>query len=593
MRLIQTPLPLAVQEQWFKGKASMSVDRLFDSEVKAAKGVVHVLHEAGIQFVFGIAGGHAGHIWAALAEYQESIRTVLVREESLGSVMAEVYGRLTRRPGVLVGQGPWVLGNGLLGTIEAHLSSSPMLLLTDFSDTPELSLHAPYQSGTGDYGGWDARLSFRGVTKQVIEAHHPAAAVHATQLALKHALCGQPGPVAVLFSISALQGSLAPDSKPAIYPTAHYLPAMSTAIDEDALARAVSAVRRAARPVIVVGNGVRIGQAYAELQAFVELTGAPVVTSPSGKGCFPEVHPQSLGVFGTFGTAAANACVSEADLVVVVGCKLTASDTIKEHTDLLNPRRQTFVQIDIEPRNASWTFPAEHVIIAEAAVALSRMTALLGKSEELSPIGIDRAATYRAKHGHFDPTQLRDDAGPMLPQRVIAEMQKVLPEDVIVTNDAGENRIFMMHFYQTKQAGGFMQAAGAGPMGYAIPSALAAKLVYPDRPVVAVCGDGGFSMSANGLMTAIEQDLPIIVVIFNNHMLGWSTHVRGPFAAQFHDFDHAAMARSMQCNGVKVRTPQELSQALREALLQDRPTVIDVEVSTNLSFQDVMSPHMK
>lgn len=121
----------------------MAVKRLFDREISAAHGIVQVLEDAGIEMVFGIAGGHSGHIWAALSDYQGSIRTILVREESLGSAMAEVYGRLTRRPGVLVGQGPWVLGNGLLGTIEAHLSSSPMVLLTDFSDTPELSRTAP------------------------------------------------------------------------------------------------------------------------------------------------------------------------------------------------------------------------------------------------------------------------------------------------------------------------------------------------------------------------------------------------------------------------------------------------------------------
>jgi len=571
----------------------MAVKRLFDRDISAAHGIVQVLQDAGVEMVFGIAGGHSGHIWAALSDFQGSIRTLLVREESLGSAMAEVYGRLTRRPGVLVGQGPWVLGNGLLGTIEAHLSSSPMVLLTDFSDTPELSLHGPYQTGTGDYGGWDARMSFRGVTKQVMEAHQPAAAVHAAQLAIKHALSGQPGPVAVLYSVSAFKGMIGADSQPALYPTQAYLPRPSTAIDEAHLRDAAAALALAQRPVIVAGNGVRIGQAYAELQALAEFANIPVVTSPSGKGCFPETHPLALGVFGSFGTAGANACVAEADLVLVAGCKLTASDTIKEDATLLDPRRQTFVQIDIEPRNASWTFPAEHVVIGEASVALRRLQQALREAPSREGDGRSRVAKYRSQHGHFDAAEFGDDSVPMLPQRVIGEMQKVLPDDAIVTCDAGENRIFMMHFYQTKQAGGFLQAAGAGPMGYAIPSALAAKLVHPERPVVAVCGDGGFSMTMNGLMTAVEHDIPIIVVIFNNHMLGWSTHIRGPFAAEFHDFDHAAMARSMQCNGVKVRTPQELAAALREALLLDVPSVIDVELSAELSYKDVMSPLMQ
>ena len=572
----------------------MAVKKLFKKDVTAAHGIVQVLEDAGIDLVFGIAGGHSGHIWAALGDFQKTIRTVLVREESLGSAMAEVYGRLTRKPGVLVGQGPWVLGNGLLGTIEAHLSSSPMLLLTDFSDTPELSLHGPYQTGTGDYGGWDARQSFGGVTKQVLEAHHPAAAVHATQLAIKHATAGQPGPVAVLFSVTSFNGTVPPESKPNLYATQPYLTARSNAVDETCIANAAKALSQAKRPVILAGNGVRIAQAYGPLQRLAEALNIPVVTSPSGKGVFAETHPLALGVYGTYGTPAANACVSAADLVLVVGSKLTASDTINEHPSLLNPVKQTFIQIDIETRNASWTFPVEHVLLGDIGVVLPRLQAVTAKSKVASNgKGSTRVAALRKKLGYFNDQAYKDSSLPMVPQRVIAELMQALPEDAIVTCDAGENRIFMMHFYQTKRAGGFLQAAGGGPMGYAIPSALAVKLIHPKAPVIAVCGDGGFSMTMNGLMTAIEYYIPIITVVFNNRMLGWSTHIRGPFGAQFHDFNHADIAKSMGCHGVKVTTPDELAAAVTECLKLKIPSVIDVVISGVLSYKDCMSPLSK
>lgn len=564
----------------------MTTRPLLQQPCRAAEAVVQVLKEAGIDTVFGIAGGHSGHIWAALERYQNDIRTVLVREESLGSAMAEVYGRLTGKPGVLVGQGPWVLGNGLLGTIEAQLSSSPMLLLTDFSDTPDLSLHGPYQSGRGDYGGWDARMSFKGVTKQVFEAHHPAAAVHATQLAIKHATAGQPGPVAVLFSISAFSGQVGQDDVPRLYCTDAYLNRKSAALDDVALGDAVAALKAARRPVIIAGNGVRIGKAYAALHDFAESLNIPVVTSPSGKGVFAETHALALGLYGTFGHPAANACVGQADLIVAVGTKLTASDTAYEHPALIDPCRQTIIQLDIEPRNASWSFPADHVVIGQASVALEAMRAL---AEGYDGNGRERAAKLRQPYVEQEKREAEEGAIPMSPPRLIAEMQHVLPPDAIVCCDAGENRIFMMRYYKTRQAGGFMQAAGAGPMGYAIPAALGAKLVHPDRPVVAVCGDGGFSMSMNGLMTAIEANIPIITVIFNNQMLGWSTHIRGPFAAQFHDFDHAAIARAMGCGGTRVTTPEELSAALRDALMADRPTVIDARISGELSYKALIA----
>lgn len=569
----------------------MPIKRLLDHEMPTGDAIALVLEQAGIDAVFGISGGHTGHVFTALSKRQNSIRTVLVREESLAAVMAEIYGRITGKPGVILGQGPWVLGNGLLGTIEALLSSSPMLLLTDFSDTPALSLHAPYQSGTGEYGNWDARGSFQGITKQVVPALDPASAVHGTQLAIKHALSGQRGPVAVLYSIAALGGTVGPDTTPRLYPTAAYLPKPLSPESETRIAAAAAAIRAAKRPVIVAGNGVRIAGAYEPLQALAEACGVPVVTTPSGKGCFAEVHPLALGVFGTFGTAAANACVAEADLVLIAGSKMSASDTARENPALLDPERQTLIQIDVEPRNLSWTFPVEHPLLGEAGIVLDQLRQALGQGEP--DAGRARVAALRKTHGYFNAPEFSAGDSPIAPQRIIAELQRALPEDGIVTCDAGENRIFMTHYFQTKRAGSFLQAAGAGPMGFAIPAALSVKLVHPNRPVVAVCGDGGFAMTMNGLMTALENDLPILTLVFNNHALGWSKHSRGPFATEFAEFDHAAMAAAMGCRGIRVRHPDELAPALAAALGERVPTVIDVETSLATAFSDIVSPFAK
>ena len=568
----------------------MAIEQMLTEEMPASALVARVLEEAGIEMVFGISGGHTGRIVSGLSKYQNSIRTVLVREESLGGVMAEIYGRLTRRPGVLLGQGPWVLGNGLLGTIEAHLSSSPMLLLTDFSDAPRFTLHAPYQQATGDWGSWDARRAFSGVTKHVMQAHDPIGAVQATQLAIKHALAGQPGPVAVLYAHDSLAGSVAPDSQPALYPTRHYLPPAPPPADAVWVEAAAKAILSAQKPVVIAGNGVRIAQGYDQLRRLVEAAGLPVATTAAGKGCFAETHPLALGVFGTFGTEAGNACVAEADLVVVVGSKLSPSDTAWENRALLDPVRQTFVQIDIEPRNASWNYPAEHVLIGDAAAVRGQLTEAVGSSGTgRRQQAEQRVAGHRERHGYFNDRAYFADNVPILPQRVIGELARNLPEDAIVTCDAGENRIMMTHFYQTKSAEGFLQAAGSGPMGFGIPAALGAKLVHPDRPVVAVVGDGGFAMTMNGLMTAVVQDIPIITVVFNNNALGWVLHGSGPFAAEFNDWDHAAIARALGCRGVRVEEPDGLKPALQEALAARQPSVIDVRTSLKVTFADITS----
>jgi acetolactate synthase-1/2/3 large subunit len=570
----------------------MAIERMISEELPARVLVAQVLAEAGIEYVFGISGGHTGRIIGGLAQHQNRVKMVTVREESLGSVMAEVYGRLTRKPGVLIGQGPWVLGNGLLGTLEAHLSSSPMVLLTDFSDAPHFHLHAPYQQATGDYGSWDARRAFGGITKQVMQAQEPVAAVQATQLAIKHAMAGQPGPVVILFSHDSLAGNVGPEAQPALFPTRYYLPPSPPPADAAAVEAAAERILAAQRPVIIAGNGVRIAQAYKVLREIAEAAGAPVATTAAGKGCFNETHPLALGVFGTFGTPAANACIGEADLVLVVGSKLSPSDTAWGNTRLLDPTRQVFIQVDIEPKNASWTYPAEHVLLGDAAQVLGHLVeAIGGRSGGRQAAAEDRVAGHRKAQGYFDAPEYHSDEAPILPQRVIGELMRNLPANAIVTCDAGENRILMTHFYQTKAAdSSFLQAAGSGPMGFGIPAALGAKIVHPERPVVAVCGDGGFGMTMNGLMTAIEHDIPITVVVFNNNALGWVLHGSGPFAAEFKDFDHAGIARAMGCNGVRVESPAGLAPALKDALAARVPTVIDVRTSLKVSFADITSP---
>src|SRR5829696_8765555 len=314
-------------------------------ERRVADAIVGVLAEAGVEYVLGMPGGYTGPIFSALHGHP-TIRTIQVREESIGATMAEAYGRLTGRPLVVMGQGEWIAGNAGQGFLEALLGCSPIVILTEMSDGGALSHHAPSQSGTGDYGTWDARGALAGVTKRVMVSHDPVQAVQHTQLALKHALTGEPGPVAVIFHGSALRGRVGPESVPRIYPTSAYLPRPSTAVDSDALEAAAAALDDAARPVIVAGNGVRVGQACETLAALARALDAPVVTTASGKGVFDETDARAAGVMGPFGWPSANEVLGGADVVLAVGTKLGPHDTADETTDLLDPSRQTLIQVD-------------------------------------------------------------------------------------------------------------------------------------------------------------------------------------------------------------------------------------------------------
>src|SRR5436190_24208633 len=198
--------------------------KLLDRDVSVPEAVVRVLEEAGIDHVFGMPGGGTGRIFDALYDHQDTIRTVLVREEGLAAVMADVYGRLTGKPGVAMGQAAFMLTNAGMGIVEDLLAGSPMLILSDLSDGAPFSHHGPYQAGTGDYGTWDARATIAGYSKRVFVAREPAAAVQHTQLAIKHALTGQPGPVAVLYHSAALTQNVGPNTTPRLYDTTAYLP---------------------------------------------------------------------------------------------------------------------------------------------------------------------------------------------------------------------------------------------------------------------------------------------------------------------------------------------------------------------------------
>jgi acetolactate synthase I/II/III large subunit len=566
----------------------VTTERMLNETIGVPEAIVRVLEQAGIDTVFGMPGGRTLSIYDALHDHRDTIRTVLVRQESLAGVMAEVYGRVTGRPGVAMGQGAFMLSNAALGTLEAKLAGSPMLILSDLSEGLLYSHHAPYQAGSGEHGNWDAKLAFQGFTKETMVPLEGVQAVQATQLAVKHALSGQPGPVALLYATKALRSTVGPDSAPILYPTSHYLPGACQGPDPRAVEAAAAAVRKAERPVIIAGNGVRVARAFAELRSLAELLQAPVATTGSGKSVFPETHPLALGVFGSFGLESANRVVADADLVIAVGTKLGASDTANENPDLLDPVRQTFVQLDIEPLNAAWTFPVDHVVIGDAASSLEQLASCVGS---MRTGGEQRVAEARRKHGGFEVEESHSDASPMLPQRVIAELQRALPEDGMVTGDAGENRIFLGHHFQARMPGSFIQPAAIGGMGYAIPAALSLKLLHPDRPVIAVCGDGGFAMSMNGLMTAREENLPIVVLILNNSILGWVVHGQGErrIASEFEKFDHAAIARAMGCDGVRVETAEELAGALRSAEGTKRPLLIDAITSRDQSFQKITS----
>ena len=318
--------------------------------------IVQFLEEAGIEYVFGIPGGGTGQIYNLLVGREDRVKAILCRHEQTAAIMADAYARATGKPAVVMGQGLFIGSNASFGIMESMLSSSPMLVLTDTSDGGSAQ-HPANQSGAGEYGSIDLPTIMKSMTKYTTLATNPKEAALGTQLAIKHATSGRPGPAAVVMRSASIAGEVDVESPPFIHNTAGYLNTAKPQSAPQDIEKAIEILSSSRRPVIMAGNGVHQAKAHAQLQQLAEMWGAPVATSYKGKSAIAETHPLSVGMAGVYGQDAANRAVGDADTVIIVGAKLSPQDTVRERPGVFNPRGQRIIQIDIDDRNAGWTFP--------------------------------------------------------------------------------------------------------------------------------------------------------------------------------------------------------------------------------------------
>ena len=554
----------------------------------ASEMIVQTLEEAGIEYVFGIPGGGTGQIFQILETKQDRIRTLLVRHEQVAAIMADAYGRASGKPAAIMGQGLFMGSNATFGIMEAMLSSSPMLILTDTSDSGAAQRPAN-QSGAGEYGSIDLQSIFKSMTKYTTLATSPKEAVLGTQMAIKHAISGRPGPTTVLMRSAAIGGQVDVESPPFIHNAAGFLNTAKPASAPVDIQKALEILSESRRPVIIAGNGVHVAGAHSALQQLAEKLAIPVATSYKGKSAISEDHPLALGMVGTYGQETANKAVGDSDTILVVGALLRSQETVGERPDIFDPNKQRIIQIDIDERNAGWSFPVELGLIGDAKVILEQMVeasnvASLDNSKRQP--WADSMPSRREAGGYHDQPEMHEESSPVKPQRLIAQLQATMDPSTIYTLDAGNNRTWMAHLYRAQTANTFYSPGGTAGMGWALPAAVGLKLVYPDQPVVAVTGDGGYMMVVNAISTAVQYDLPIICVVFNNNTLGMVNDHQPEghkIASEFHPTNNATVAEGMGAWGVQVNDSKDIPDALRAAQASGKPAVIDVIVDPDPS----------
>ena len=532
------------------------------SRIKAGDAAVEVLARAGVRRFYTVPGESFLEVIDAVGRHPE-LSLVSTRHESGAAFMAEADAKLTGVPAVAMATRGVGASNLAIGVHTARQDSTPMVVLLGQVETPFLGREA--------FQEVDLPAFYAPITKWAATVHRADRVAEFVARGLRIATSGRPGPVML-----ALPADVLGEDVPIPDDRAEAPPPRPVPEDVRWIARRLSEARR---PVVIAGGGA--SHARAELVAFAEAFDIGVYAAFRRQDVFPNEHPHYLGHL-TLGTPPETLRVlEEADLVLVVGCRL---DEVSTQSYEFPRAEQAVIQVDIEPDEVGFVVPPELGIVADPRAALAAFIA----QAPASPPARDWAAAH---HAYLDSSSIPPDRAEngVDPAQVIAALHEVLPEDAIMTNDAGNFSGFLHRYWRYNHPRTQLAPAN-GAMGYGVPAAVAAKLAAPDRCVVALAGDGGFLMSGQEIETAVRYGAQILVVVFRNRMHGTiamhqARELGRTAGVEIGDVDLAGYARSLGAAGYTVRDSDELVPALQEALGSESAALVDV-----LTDPDIISP---
>jgi acetolactate synthase I/II/III large subunit len=488
------------------------------------------------------------------------IRLVVARHEAGAANMAEAYGKLTGRPGIcLVTRAPGAT-HAATGVYTAFQDSTPLILLVGQVPLEHRGREAFQELDYGD--------AFGAMTKLTVEAGAPNQFPELAAAAFRTAISGRPGPVVVAMPEDVLFAEA--DVEDA---TPH--PVATAAASPDELARVRQLLSTAVRPLIIVGGGGWSAEAAADLRAFAEASVIPVATSFRRQDYIDNTSPSYAGVLTIGHHATLAARLRESDVLLVVGSRLGDIAT-RGYTTLEPPRiPQTLVHVHADPEELGRVYEPDLAIAAASPEFLAA----------LEPVeGAQRADWFASAHADF-LASLRHQRGPgaLDVGDVMEYLRQRLPADAFLTNGAGNYTVWCHRFYAFRRYRTQL-APCSGAMGYGIPAAIAAKVVHPERTVVCVSGDGDFLMSGHELAAAVQEKVPIVVLVVNNGMYGTiRMHQERLFPGRVASTDlvnpdFAAWARAFGAHGDVVLRSDDFPEAFERALAQTRPSLLELRV---------------
>jgi len=536
-----------------------------------AEAAIEMLKAHGVEVIFGLCGDTSLPLYDALARLPHNIRHVLTRDERHAAYMADGYARVTGKVGVCEGPSGGGATYILPGLVEANESSIPVLAInTDVSVSSR---------GKFTLTELDQRALMKPLTKWNAVLDRSADIPRVFRKAFEEMTTGRPGSAHIALPFDVQNG---PVDRAEIWadPTLGAFPARRVAPDAFCVELAVKLIKKAKNPIFICGGGVVLSGAESELAELAEKLSCPVATTISGKGSIDERCALSVGVVGSNGgTPETRSIVDSADLLIFAGCR--AGSVTTERWRHPAPGSAKIIHIDVDPAVPGTNYKVDVPLIGDAKLCLAALDEALGdfrRSQDLS--FVEKAK--REKFEKFDKLAASADT-PIKPERVVAELSKVLDKDAILVADPGTPCPYFSAYHVVRGTGRkYFSNRAHGALGYSLAAAIGAHFGRPSVKTVAVMGDGSFGMCAGELETAVRLKLPITFVVISNAVYGWikagqkTGYAERYFSVDFGVTDHAKVADAFGVRSWRVTDPQELGSVFKKAISHDGPALVDV-----------------
>jgi len=535
-------------------------------EMNTAELLVRCLENEGVEYVFGLPGEENLHVLEALRH--SSIKFITTRHEQGAAFMADLYGRLTGKAGVCLSTlGPGAT-NLMTGVADANLDGAPLVAITGQVGTDRMHIES--------HQYLDLVAMFAPVTKWNAQIVRPSNTAEIVRKAFKIAQTEKPGAVHIdlpenIAAMPVTGQPLTKDEREKTYASFR------------SIGKAAVAISKAKNPLILVGNGAIRAGASEALTEFATRMNIPVVNSFMGKGVIPYTHPLALWTVGLQQRDHVSCAFDQADLIIAVGYDLVEYSPKKWNPEGKIP----IIHIGMSPAEIDSSYIPLVEVVGDISDSLTEIMKQADREGKTISYAVELRADIRADYELY----ANDEGFPIKPQKIIYDLRQVMgPEDIVIS-DVGAHKMWMARQYHCDRPNTCIISNGFAAMGIALPGAIGAKLVYPERNVVAVTGDGGFMMNCQELETALRVGTPFVTLIFNDGGYGlieWKqqNHFGDSAFIRFGNPDFVKFAESMGLKGYRVNSAAELIPTLKEALAQDVPTVIDcpVDYGENLRF---------